>query len=241
MIISHTNKYIYLQPVGSDSHVGYVVLRNAGLVSNKDVCSGLFLDDLELYPAQNFKGLTFDEYKKKFGFEKFAVQPNQQIMNIINASLTLDELVELGYLTPKQVKDYAVFSFLREPIERFTAIFTESQIRRPILQDMLVPMFEGSIVRRYSHLLWQNQTPYHVYDGEIVSYPLLYNKFYYSIEKMVNNLGSSLKDMGKLKYTFSLDYSVDPSVQRLAEQNKDKLRDVYKEDIKLWEKLRDSI
>lgn len=241
MIISHTNKYVYLQPVGSDSHVGYIILRNAGLVSDKDVCSALNLDDIELYPAQNFKALTFDEYEKRFGFPKFALRPNDQIMNLVNPSLTLDELVELGYLTPKQIKEYSVFSFIREPIDRFIAIFTENQVRRPILQDLLEKMFDGSVEGKYSHLLWQKQLPYHVYNGEVVSYPLVYDKFYYSIEKMVNNLGSTMKDMGKLKYTYSYNYSVDPSVQKLADQNKDKLRDVYKEDIKLWEKLRDSI
>ncbi len=241
MIISHAHKYIYLQPVGEDAHVGYIVLRNTGLLNEKDICSGVYLDDIELYPAQNFEGLTFDEYKQKFGFEEFAKQPNSKIMNIINASLTLDELVKLGYLTPQQIKEYSVFSFLRDPIDRFMAIFTESQIRRPIVQSDLEPLFDGSIVRRYSHLLWQNQAPYHMYDGKIVSNPLIYDKFYYSIEKMVNNLGGSLSSMGKLKYVHSFGYSTDPTVKKLAEQNKEKLHSVYKEDIKLWEKLKDSI
>ncbi len=244
MIISHSKKYIYLQPVGMDAQVGDIVLRGVGLVDNDAICSALYLGDIKLYPAQNFKSLTLDQYMKKFGmqgFNNFDRKPVKQIMTIVNASLTLSELVELGYLTPEQIKEYSVFSFIRDPIDRFSAIFTESQVRRPIIQKDLKAMFKSSLAKKSSHLLWQDQQPYHMYNNKIVSHPLIYDKFYYSIEKMVHALEGSFRNVDKLQYAHSFSYSTDPVVAGLVESSRDKLNKMYKKDIRLWEKLNDYI
>jgi hypothetical protein len=244
MIISHTHKYVYLQPLGADAHVGDIVLRGTGLVDKQDVCSAVYLGDKKLYSSQNFKELTLDQYMDKFpesDFHGFIRKPVEQVMTIVNASLTIDELVALDYLTPAQVKEYSIFSFIRKPIDRFLSIFTESQIRRPIAQSELERMFNDSVAKKFTHLLWQDQYPYHMFGGEIISYPLIYDKFYYSIEKMVNTIGSSFKNSAKLQYAYSLNYHTDPTVIGLAEKYKDKLNKIYKKDIELWEKLSDNI
>ncbi len=172
MIISHKYKYIYLEPVGTDSHLGHQLLRDHGLIAEDDIASGVYIGEIELYSPHNFEPMTLDIYQEKFGFHNYARKPIDLIMNYVNTALTLDELVELGLVDQKIITEYQIFSPIREPIERFKSIMKLSKWSRPILDSGLFFIFMETLrADRYTHLLWQRQASYHKYKGEVVSSP----------------------------------------------------------------------
>jgi hypothetical protein len=240
MIISHSRKYVYLQPVGTDAHVGYMALRNAGLIDKDDICSGLHFYDIPLYEPQNFTPLSLDQYKEAFGFMEFAPTPIEQIMTFVNPCLTLKELTTLGYLTKQQIQDYTIFAFIRDPVDRFVSIFTESQTRRPICRDQLEIMFDKSLNKQFTHMLWQDQYPYHKVGMSVVSTPLLFSNFHQSIETMLNTLGYPTEH-NKRSYAYSFGYNIDNKVIQLAKQRRQYITKIYKKDTVLWESVNDNI
>lgn len=243
MIISHQHKYLYLEPVGMDSHLGHQFLRDFNLIAPNDIASAVYIGEHLLYGPQNFQPLTYPEYETQFGFKNYARKPIDSIMNTVNVALTPTELVELELLSPEQLSSYQIICPVRNPLDRFCSIFTASQWGRPITRLDLSMFFSETLFNdQYTHLLWQDQYAYHFFHGEPIALQAIrYEDYRADLMMALVKFGIvGRKKKIPHRQLYSMELAVDEYVHMLIEEHHEALKKRYELDMVCWEKYKES-
>ena len=236
MIISHANKYILLEPVGTESHLCHIYFRNLGLIEKNDIATALFQGDQQIFASQNFEPLTLSEYQKTFGLNNYAREPIESIMRIVNAALTPHEMLELGLIREADIFSYRIFAPIRNPLDRFCSQIAASKWCRPIAYNSVFTVFTETLFNnRFTHLLWQDLAAYHKLGEELIAEPILFENLWLSLHKILYSLGISEAELNiPHRNAYSCDFMIDRQIGALRNRFAKELKSRYQEDLSLW-------
>lgn len=164
MIISHTNKFIYLEPTGVQSNRGYLRFIDGKLINPNDIGTGIYntSDYMTIAKPQNVElfPTSLEDYNEKCGnsilSESIFLFLDEEFTQILHSSITLKESVTLNILTEEQISTYNIFQIIRNPINRLIDLFMDS-IERKRIETPFVEHFLARIAPNPIHHAWKTQ------------------------------------------------------------------------------------
>jgi len=247
MIISHHHRFIFLRSCKTGSTSTALAVRQSGILDLGSDISNLIDGPVrdEFHRALNMPSTPpTDSQFAKFAPHTLSWQnPIKRVMH-----LNLPELVDLGFLTAGQARDYDLYVSIREPVDKMIStanfllkraprvLFKQHGIARPgtvqeVLDDKVIDQIMPILALPQSHW-FQTDNP------ERLRF-LLFDDLQNEVTAFINRYGGtwSADQMPKKKSGFR-DMRTDSAENLLRPEAVTKLRQEYREDYRIWNEVK---
>lgn len=238
MIISHKNKYIFLEPTGTDAARLACHLFNLGLIDKDDTWSGAGILDAGYFDGMERRKLPD---LSKVSYERICDVPLRSDIHapaegfgwVLSSSLTETECIKMGLLNKDH--GYTVFTVIRHPVDRALALYVNACIRRGKglnLKDCCLWIEQNDFV----HHLWKDQHYFCAESTQLILYEDMDNQFF----RVINKLFGSSHVSNQKAICFS-EYAAMPEfIKSIPLVHRHILMDRFSQDMKIWQKVRNT-